>query len=172
MKRPIALLLAILLFAVPALAAECACTCGADAGLTGNTALIFNAVKNCQDMPKSARVISAQDFICKMSDTTTARYLLIHVSQTEFNANHFGTCSQIILVNMDTEETWTYANVDMNAFPDVIQPENAHIALFNSYDSYLQGYNDFIWWADGEIVTPVSDADIEAINSALDSHFA
>lgn len=172
MKKLIALLTVQLLCAAPALAAGCACTCAEENSLSGNAALIFETVKFCQDMPKTARVISAQDFICKMSDSVTAHYMLIHVTQTEFNTNHFGYCSQIILLNMDTDEVWTYMNTDLSMIPETIAPENAHIALFNSFDSYVQGYNDFIWWADGEIVTPISSEDIAVINSALDHHFA
>lgn len=163
MKKFFALLLALLLCLTSAAFAE--------ETLSGGALTVYETVKWAQDMPKTARVISAQDFICKMSDSCTAHYMLIYVTQTEFNAMHFGNSSQLILLNMDTNEVWTYTNVDMNNFPETITPENAHIALFNSYDSYTQGYNDFIWWADGEIVTHMSEEDIAAVNAALEAHF-
>ena len=89
---------------LPALLLCLASAASAEENRSGSALAVYETVKWPQDMPRTARVISAQEFLCKMS---------------------------------------------------------------NSYDSYTRGYNDFIWWADAEIVTHMTEEDIAAVNAAL-----
>lgn len=163
MKRIYALLIALLLCAVPALADS--------AELTGNALLVHDTVKWCMDVPKNAQVLSATEFTCKMTDDYVGHYMLIHVTQDPTIENMMGFASKIIIVDLNTAITYTYNSIENFDVFEINSPEDAAVMLFNSYDAYIQGFNDCIWWGDGEILVHLPEEDVEAINAALTAHF-
>ena len=72
----------------------------------------------------------------------------------------------LALLDLDTNTLYTQNDLDMNYFGDFSCPEHALAAVMSGYESILQYGQEFIW-SQEEILTSVSEADIAAVNAAL-----
>lgn len=143
--------------------------CFAETSFDGNTQLIFDAIRWNLNLPKQAMLVSAQEYLCKMGPDVQVHTLLMEVSVTPDLEMLHGGAARIILIDLDTGSVIDYANFNGNVvWPDgeITDKDTALHLLFNCYWSYLEGYNSNIV-SDSEIIFPVSEADIAAINDAL-----
>lgn len=164
--KPLALLLAILLFLSPI----CALAQAAPADdFNDNQSALFEAVCWNMDFPKNAQIQEAIEYLCK-TDGIQVHLLLARVSQNPDIFNMYGNQSELMLIDLESDTVITYANCTW--------PENAQITdkdillnvLFSHWDSYTLGYNPFVYM-DSEIVFPVSAEEIAAVNAALTERF-
>ncbi|MBQ2701248.1 MAG: hypothetical protein IJF65_08860 [Clostridia bacterium] len=175
MKRICLVLLLLMILSLPAAQAEgCACGCSHAATapspvLQGNQALIYEAVRLSNALPKDAQVISALDYACKL-EGIQLHLLLIQVTQSEHIAQHFGVCSQILIVDPDTQEVFSYLDLTFPEGEPIVSKTEALRYIYGGYEAYLQGYNPFIY-SDAEITYPLTDGELTAINEALQAHF-
>ncbi len=166
MKKLAALLLlaALLATALPSLA---------EPAFSGNTQLMYDAIRWNLNLPKQSMLVSALEYLCKMGPDVQVHTLLMEVTTTTELEMQYGTAAKIILIDLDTGDIIDYTNFDGSVmWPDgeLTDKNTALHLLFNSYWSYLEGYNSNIA-SDYEIISPISEADIAAINAALSEVF-
>lgn len=165
MKRFLSLCAALILFILP---------CCAESALTGNTLTICEAVRWNPNLAKTAQVLRAEEFLCKMNKELTLHALLMEVSRSDEQEALYGRFSGVMLIDLDTGDIIDYKNFDGNVmWPDgeLTDKHDALHLLYNSYISYIEGWNEGIMIPDHEFVTPLSDEEIAAINSQLSSIF-
>lgn len=162
MKRKLISLLVITLLV-------CSCLCASAEGLTGHAAPLFETVKWAPEFPKNAQILRAEEFLCKMTDDQQVHVLLAEVTQNPDIEMMYGASSRLLLIDLDTMEVIHYKNF-VEHLGDITTHEEALRSLFNHYWSYVDGANTFIY-ADHEIVFPVSEEDITAVNAALNAYF-
>ncbi|MBR6524628.1 MAG: hypothetical protein IKT57_01505 [Clostridia bacterium] len=177
--KKVGTLLLVLLLLVPALslAESCTCPCAAQMpenetlpALTGHAATAFDAVRYCNALPKNAHVISAAEYICKI-EGIPVRLLLINASQSEFTANHFGTCAGIVIVDLDTLEVYDHTTLSFWEGEPVTEKKGVLELVYSHFDSHLMNGTEWIV-TDSEILFPLSDDEIQQINLALQNCFS
>lgn len=132
--------------------------------------LLFETVKWNVNLPKDAQILHAEEYICKMTQDIPVRVLLAEITQNPDIEMMYGTSSRLLLIDLETMQVVDHKSVVWPESSDIATKEEALNMLFSCYDSYLQGYNEFIY-ADHEIVTPVAEDEIAAINEALNHYF-
>ena len=115
-----------------------------------------------------------EEYLLKLTKEITLHTLLVEVTLSEELEMMYGAGARILVIDLDTLECIDYKNFD----PDVRWPDEGDVAskydglhlLFNSYWSHIDGNNEFIM-GEFEIIFPVSEADVTAINDALNAVF-
>lgn len=129
----------------------------------------YEAVKWNVDFPKNAQILQAMEYFCK-AEGHPLRLMLLELTQNEHIENLFGNAARLLLIDLETGESITYANF---TFPEgssaPSKQETLHI-LFNHFVSYVEGYNPQIY-ADHELIFPLTPEEISAVNAALSQHF-
>lgn len=77
-----------------------------------------------------------------------------------------GFMASMALMDLATGRVYTQQDLDMENWGDFACLEHALAAVMSGYESVLQWGQEFIW-SQEEILTPVSEADIAAVNTAL-----
>ena len=131
--------------------------------------LLFETVKWSVDFPKDAQIVNATEFLCKVEDFQL-HLLLAEVSQHEEVNNMYGSSSRILVIDLDTGSVINYKNMVWPEEFNIATREDALYIIFAGYDSYLLGYNPFIF-ADHEITFPMAQEVIDDINARLTQHF-
>jgi len=134
-----------------------------------NQALVFETVKWCNDVPKNAQVLAAREYTGDF-EGIEIHTLLIHTTQDENINMMFGMSSEIIIVDLETGDVYTYKNLSMPETGEISSREDALSMVYNCYDSFLQGYNDGYWVGRQNFIDMPAE-DIEAINAELSAHF-
>jgi hypothetical protein len=127
----------------------------------------FETVKWNADFPKDAQLIQAMEYFCKV-EGHQLRLMLLEVTQNENLVNIFGNAARLLLVDLETGETVTYANFYETT--EVTTKQDALNLLFNHFFSFIEGYNPQIF-ADHELIFPLSQEEISEVNAALNQHF-
>ena len=165
MKRILAMLLMVGLLLSVAAVAE------GETGnqLSDNARIVYETIKYSVDFPKDAQVKSAMEYLCKI-DQMQMHLLLVEATQNENIEMLFGRSAGILLINLETNEVITYSNFVSPESSEINSEADAMNLLYNSYSAYLEGYNEFIW-TDSEIIFPLSETEIDSINSELTQFF-
>lgn len=145
----------------------------AEPAFSGNTQLIYDAIRWNLNLPKQTMLVSAQEYLCKMSKEVQVHTLLLEVSVTPDLEMMRGNAARIVLIDLDSGSMIDYASFDGDVmWPDgeLTDKNTALHLLFNCYWAYLDGYNPNIF-SEHEILFPISDADVAAINDALKEVF-
>ena len=79
----------------------------------------------------------------------------------------YGFLPSILLLDRLTNTLYTFEDLDLNYFGDFSCPEHALAAVMSGYETVLYWETEFIW-SEMETLTPISEADIAAVNAALD----
>jgi len=167
MKKMISfiLLFAMLSVSIPAFAEN---------SFAGNTQLIYDAIRWNLNLPKQSMLTHAEEYLFKMNKEITLHALLMEVTLSPELEMLYGTGGKIVLIDLDTGDMIDYKNFDGNVvWPDsgdVTSKYDALHLLYNAYWSCLDDYNDFIM-SEYEFVTPISEEDVAAINTALTEAF-
>ena len=145
----------------------------AEAVFDGNPQLMYDAIRWNLNLPKQTMLVSAQEYLCKMSKEVQVHTLLLEVSVTPDLEMMRGNAARIVLIDLDSGSMIDYASFDGDVmWPDgeLTDKNTALHLLFNCYWAYLDGYNPNIV-SEHEILCPISDADVAAINDALKEVF-
>ena len=165
MKRFFSLLVALVLFALP---------CLAESTLSGNALTIYEAVRWNPNLAKTAQVLRAEEYLLKLNKTITLHALLMEVTRSDEQEALYGRAGGVLLIDLATGDVIDYKNFDSNVvWPDgdITSQYDALHLLYNSYISYIDGWNEDIMSPDHEFITPLSEADIAAVNNALNAVF-
>ena len=142
--------------------------------LTGNSQIMFDAVRWNVNLPKQSQIIRADEYLLKMTADITLHTLLMEVSLSEELENIYGMGGRIVLVDLDTGNVIDYKNFDGNVcWPDsgdVTSRYDALHLLYNCYWAFLDGYNENIMDMH-EFVFPVSQEELNAVNAELNAVF-
>ena len=92
-------------------------------------------------------------------------------TQNETINSIYGVGSKILMVDLDNGNAYTYQNVSYPESSEIASKEDAVRLMYGAYDSFLNGYNEYVW-SDQEIVYEVSSEAIEQINEALRMYFS
>lgn len=146
----------------------------AESTLTGNNQLMFDAIRWNLNLPKQSTIVRADEYLYKLTKDITLRALLMQVTQSEELDMMYGMGGKIMVIDLDTGDIIDYKNFNGDArWPetgDFTSKDDALHVLYNSYWSYVEGYNEFVM-GEHEFVTPVAEEDIAAINAALNEVF-
>ncbi|MBR6571598.1 MAG: hypothetical protein IKK75_14210 [Clostridia bacterium] len=168
MKKCFALILAVMMLMSFSL------TCLAETALSENARLIYETIRWNVNLPKTAMVQHAEEYLFKLTDEITLHALLMEITISEELEMMYGTGGRIVVIDLDTGEVIDYKNFDGNVLwpveGEVTSKYDALHLMYNSYWSCLDGYNDRIM-SDFEFLTPIPDEEIAAINAALTSCF-
>ncbi len=154
------LLLALLAVSVPSVA---------EAPFTGNTQLMYDAIRWNLNLPKQSMLTHAEEYLVKLNKEITLRALLMEVTLSPDLEMQYGLGGRLVLIDLDTGDIIDYKYFDGNVMwpeGDITSKYDALHLLYNSYLSYLEGYNETIM-NDHEFLTPIAEEDIAAINAAL-----
>jgi len=173
MRKCFLIFLAVLMLTTGAFA-ECGCSCISSErselpGLTEKQQSVFEAIRWSDSHPKSAQVLSAMEYYCKV-ENEQLRLLLIQATQNESITKMYGTSSQILIADVDEGTVYSYQNLSMPESDDVHSRQEALSRIYGEFDSWLAGYNEWIW-ADSELVYPFGEEDLLRINEALTANF-
>lgn len=166
MKKLLALLLllAMLLSAAP---------CTAETAFTGNAQIMYDAIRWNLNLPKQSMLTHAEEYLCKLNKELTLHALLMEATLSPDLEMHYGMGGRLVVIDLDSGEIIDYKTFDGNVmWPDgeLTDKHTALHLLYSSYWSYLEGFNENIM-SEHEFITPIPDADIEAINAALTEVF-
>ena len=159
------LLMCLLVTAIP---------CQAEATLAGHAQLIFDTVRWNVNFPKDAMVLHAEEYLLKMNKHVTLHTLLMEVYVSEDMDNMYGRASHLLIIDLDDGTVIDYKNFNGDIMwpdGDVTSKEDARHLLFNSYISYLEGWNEGVMDVEHEFITPLSEEDSVAINRELTALF-
>ena len=159
------LTIALVMLSVPSLA---------EGALTGNAQLVLDTVRWNNNLPKQSQVLHAEEYLLKMNKHVTLHTLLVEATVSEDTENFYGRQSHLLVIDLDTGNVIDYKNFNGDiTWPDgdVTNKEDALHLLFNCYISYLEGWNEGIMDVDHEMIMPLTDSDIAAINEALTAIF-
>ena len=137
--------------------------------LTGNAQLIYDEIRWNVDLPKQAMVVHAEEYLFKLTKEITLHTLMAEVTVNEELEMMYGTGAKVIIIDLDTGDVIDYKNFDGNVtWPegDITSRSDALHLLFNSYCSCIDGYNDMLM-SEFEIIMPLADEEVAAINAAL-----
>jgi len=183
MKKFIAMLLALLICAVPAMAdeaellerieqleervaaLEALLNGGAETGLAGLEQTAYEAVAACAELPKNAEVTYAAEYYGYYGEHQL-HLLLVTATQSEDMEMMYGTASKILLVDLTTGTVYSHKDI---VFPEDSEPANYEEALylaFSAFMSYVEFMPEHIW-SDSEILLPMDGDAIARINGAL-----
>ena len=173
MKKWLILALALLLLSAGA-QAECTCPCTRNTGeelpvFQGKQQVVFDTLKWSDAFPKSAQVISAMEYFCK-AEEYQMHLMLIHATQNETVQNMYGFGAQILMLDMDDGNVYSYQNISYPETSEISSKEEALRLIYSAYDSFLNGYNEFVF-SDQEIVYEISAEELDQINEALAMYF-
>jgi len=129
----------------------------------------FEAVKWNMDFPKDAQVVQAFEYLCK-AEGHSLRLLLMEVTQNPQIESLMGQSSRLLLKDLQTDTVITYSNILWPESSQIASYEDALHMIFSCFDSYLSGYHPHLY-ADHEMIFPLTDEDLEAVNAALRAHF-
>lgn len=136
----------------------------------GDTAqLVLDTVKWSTAFPKDAQVVQACEYFCKV-EGQQLRVVLAEVTQQELLLNILGGSGRLLLIDMDSDLVLTHQNFTEPDYSNIATHEDALKLLFNSYFSYVAYGAEFIY-SDAEMLFPISDDEIAAINNALTAYF-
>lgn len=158
------LLLALLTASIPGLA---------EAPLTGNAQLIYDAIRWNLNLPKQSMLIHAEEYLYKLNKEITLHALLIEVSLIPELEMHYGLSGRLMVIDLDTGNIIDCKNFDGNVMwpeGDITSRYDALHLLYSNYWAYLEGYNENIM-GEHEFITPVPEEDVAAINAALTDVF-
>ena len=148
--------------------------CLAESSLSGNAQLIYETVRWNLNLPKKTKVVQAQELIGTFKPNTPVHVLLMELDITPEMQMLWGRASTLILVDLDSGYMIDYTNYDYNAavVDGIVTDKKVVLNLiFGWYWLYLDGANSSIIDEEDDIVIPVSEADIAAINDALTAAF-
>ena len=158
------LLVALLVLSLPVLSEE---------ALSGHAARIYDAIRWNVNLPKQSTVLHAEDYLFKLTKDITLNALLMEVSLSEDLQMMYGRGGGFMLIDLDSGEVIDYKTYDGNVrWPDgdVTSRYDALHLLYGGYWSYCEGYNENIM-SMHEFITPLEQADVDAINAALTAAF-
>lgn len=144
--------------------------CSATAETTDLTLLqrnAYEAVKWNVDFPKNAQIVQAMEYFCKI-EGHQLRLMLLEVTQNEMIESIYGNSARLLLVDLETGDTVTYAN--FHEAMEVTTKQDAMNVLFNHYFSYIESNASQIY-ADHELIFPLIQEEISEVNAALLRHF-
>lgn len=164
MKRLIALFLALMLLLSTAAVAEEA--------LSGNAKVMYDAILWDVNLPKTANILRADEYLVKLSSSVTLKALILKVTMSDLQENMYGNSAGIMVIDLDDGTVIDRFTVDDNVmWPDEITDKTLALnLLFNCYDAFTQGYNPFVM-SEFEFLTPIADEEIASVNAALNAHF-
>ena len=136
----------------------------------GNQALVFETMKWCLDIPKDARALHAMEYENTI-EGQAVHVLLIHITQNEAISRLYGNSACIVMVDLDTMDVYTYANLTYPESGEIASKEDALKITFACYDSIIQGINEGMWGGPDEKYTELTAEELEAVNQALMAHF-
>ena len=146
----------------------------AESTLSGNAQLIYETVRWNLNLPKKTKVVQAQELIGTFKPNTPVHVLLMELDITPEMQMLWVRASTLILVDLDSGYMIDYTNYDYNAavVDGIVTDKKVVLNLiFGWYWLYLDGSNSSIVDEEDDIVIPVSEADIAAINDALTAAF-
>ena len=130
---------------------------------------IFETIKWSNDFPKNAQVTNAIEYLGKI-DEYQVHLLLVQATQSDMAKAHYGTSSELMLIDLDSDTVITCTNVVWPETSEFTSKEDLLNMLFSCWDSYLLGYNPHVYF-DAEIIFPLNADEIAAINAALSAYF-
>lgn len=145
-----------------------------ESALSGNALRVYDAIRWNLNLPKQTMVSHAEEFIGIFLPDTPVHVLLMELTVTPDLEMLYGESSKIVLVDLDSETVIDYATIDMNAMlidGEVTDKNTVLHLLYQWYWMYLDGTNSSILSEDDEIILPLTDAEITAINDALKAAF-
>ena len=147
----------------------------AENALTAHAQLILDTVRWNNNLPKNAAVLHAEEYLLKMNKHVTLHTLLVEVTAFDETESLYGRQSHLMVIDLDTGNLIDFKNFNGDiTWPDgvITSKEDALHLLFNCYISYLEGWNEGLMDFDHEIITPIPEEDIAAINEALKTIFS
>lgn len=147
--------------------------CLAEPTLTGNTQLLYDAIRWNLNLPKQSTLVHAEEYLFKLNKDVTLNALLMEVTLSEDLEAMYGMGAKIIVIDLDTGEIIDYKNFDGNVMwpeGEITSKYDALHLLYNCYWSYLEGWNATIM-SDHEFITPIAEDDVAAVNAALAEAF-
>ena len=148
--------------------------CLAESSLSGNAQLIYETVRWNLNLPKKTKVIQAHELKGTFSRNNPVHVLLMELDVTSELQLFLGYTSKLILIDLDSGYVIDFTNYDYDVVlidGRVTDKKEVLNLVFGWYWLYLEGTNYSILNEDDEILLPVSEADIAAINDALTAAF-
>lgn len=162
------------LFAVLLCAVMMTGWCCAETVLPGHAQLAYETIRWDVNLPKTAELVSANEYLFKMTKEITLHALLMEVRLSDDLEAMYGTGGRLMLVDLDSGMVIDYKTYDQNVrWPDsgdVTSTYDALHLLYGSYWGYMDGGNEFIM-SEHEFVTPMAEEDVAAVNAALEATF-
>ena len=115
--------------------------------------------------PGVIRLTAAAEYQMEDLEGYNVHALLLAVDGVDTDTHGF--FPSILLLDRLTNTLYTFEDLDLNYFGDFSCPEHALAAVMSGYETVLYWETEFIW-SEMETLTPISEADIAAVNAALD----
>lgn len=145
----------------------------AETSFTGNTQLMYDAIRWNLNLPKESMLTHAEEYLYKITKEITLHVLLMEVTLSPELEMQYGLGGRLLVIDLDTGDIIDYKNFDGNVvWPDgeITSKNDALHLLYNGYWAYLEGHNEFIM-GDHELIAPIAEKEIASINAALTKVF-